>query len=395
MSLEQQLTEAIASQNALTQMVASKMSHLDTRINGFTNHWGVDGYTVLEVGAGKPYATIADAWYALAGKAIKSDILIKVADGDYASNQIWLSHQPFGSRIRIEGNLKNPENCILRMKPDANRYSNGVVLERQSLAGFSGFTIVGTQNAEHWTHRGLLLARHSDLYCTPGTLRFEQCGVEVATSSFLEAKEMRINDCRGYSIYAHMAGTARVDKTIITGPSSSAQYPMPDGSANIPYGILATRGASLTADDSRISNVRTGVQASVNGHAQCHGMLVDNVDTGLAAHAGGVIWSRSESGATSYLKVANARLGYSAWGGSSLFAMGSAVENAQQGYQADDNSLVYAYQSRCINVSTMGYTAINGSLIAANDTSTRLVNTPNRYNLPANTVGAVNSVIYY
>lgn len=395
MSLEQQLTEAIASQNALTQMVASKMSHLDTRINGFTNHWGVDGYTVLEVGAGKPYATIADAWYALAGKAIKSDILIKVADGDYASNIIWLSHQPFGSRIRIEGNLNNPQNCILRMTPDANRYSHGVVLERQCLAGFSGFTIVGTQNAEHWTHRGLQLARNSDLYCTPGTLRFEQCGVEVVNDSFLEAHEMRINDCRGNSIFVNMAGTARVEKTIITGPSSSAQYPMPDGSAFIPYGIVSARGSSLLADRSRISNVRTGLRAELNGYAQCHEMLVDNVDTGLSAHVGGVIWSRSEPDAASYLKVTNARMGYKAWGGSSLFAMGSAVENAQHAYFAEENCFLYAYQSRCINVSTMGYTAINGSQINAGDTAGRFVNTPNRYNLPANTVGALNSIIYY
>lgn len=56
MSLEQQLTEAIASQNALTQMVANKMGSLDARINGFVDRWGVDGYTVLEVGRGKPYA---------------------------------------------------------------------------------------------------------------------------------------------------------------------------------------------------------------------------------------------------------------------------------------------------------------------------------------------------
>ncbi|ADJ61731.1 hypothetical protein G5B88_01020 [Herbaspirillum seropedicae] len=395
MHLEQQISDAIASQNALTQMVTSKMSHLESRINGFIDRWGVDGYTVLEVGACKPYATIADAWYALAGKAIKSDILIKVADGDYACNQIWLAHQPFGSRIRIEGNLNNPQNCILRMTPDADRYSYGVWLERQCLAGFSGFTIVGTQTAQHWTYRGLLLTRQSHLYSTPGTLRFEQCGVEVLNDSYLEAKEMRINDCRGSSISAQVRAIARVENAIITGPSCSAQYALPNGSNAVPYGILVSRDASLIADRSRIANVRMGLYASIHSYAECDEILVNNVDVGVAAYSDSMIYSRAEPDVANCAKVSNARMGFRAWNGSRLFAAGSAVENVQQGYHADDDCFMNAYQSRCINVSTMGYTAINGSQIDAGDTAGRFVNTPNRYNLPANTVGAVNAILYY
>ncbi|AKN63938.1 hypothetical protein G5B88_01030 [Herbaspirillum seropedicae] len=395
MSLEQQLTEAIASQNALTQMVANKMGSLDARINGFVDRWGVDGYTVLEVGRGKPYATIADAWYALSGKAIKSDILIKVADGDYASNQIWLSHQPFGSRIRIEGNLTNPQNCILRMTPATDRYSHGVVLERQYLAGFSGFTIVGTQTADHWTHRGLFLGRHSDLYCMPGTLRFEQCGVEVASESFLDAKELRINDCRGNAVTAHSSGTALVEKAVITGPSHTAQYTRPDGSIAIPHGMYASGGAHLWCGRSRISNVRNGAFSDLQAYVLCSDLVVDTADIAFLANVNGVLHAWSQADAAECTKAINVRVGYQAWAGGVMYALGSAVQNAAHGYYASENGFIHAGSSRCINVSSMGYNSINGSQINAGDTGNRFVNTPNRYNLPAYTLGASNAFIYY
>ena len=161
MSLEQQLSSAIAAQNNLTQTVASSFDNLKAQVNGFINAWGINGYTTLTVGQGKQFANIQDAWNSLTGKVLQAGVLIQVSDGIYNQGGIGLENHPYAHMVRIVGNLANPTNCVLNFVADANRVSHGILCNNVRGLEISGFKLVGGFSENNITWRGLYVGNSS------------------------------------------------------------------------------------------------------------------------------------------------------------------------------------------------------------------------------------------
>ncbi|WP_199406733.1 hypothetical protein [Chromobacterium sp. ATCC 53434] len=319
---------------SVTKMLAGKADKATT-LTGYgiadamkTSDWGIQGYTTLQVGPGQPFANIQDAWNSLIGKVLQADVLIQVADGQYTTSGIALTHQPFASRIRIQGNVANPSACKIILIPDSKKLSYGVVFSRVHGVSFSGFHIVGEANANHWSYRCLRVDEGSVVYSTIGSIVLEGAsnGLEVDQNARANFDQIRISNCKGWAAIISGGAYVSLQKCVLTGLGKIVQttppaFVDPDMGPITSYGLGCQDGGKVWAVDSRISNVNKGCFSVRNAYIGCDGTVVDQADVGFHAQYGGVCWSGGATPRTSLpqgrrSKASNVDIGYQAeWGG--------------------------------------------------------------------------------
>ncbi len=342
MSLEQTLANAIAAQDALTQAVAGKMAQLDTRINSFVDGWGVDGYTTIEVGVGKQFLSIQDAWNSVLGKAFKADVLIKVSDGQYDVNSLYFAAQPQGIRIRIQGNKLNPQNCVIRFVADQDKFSHGVIVGINQRVVMEGFTYLGVQSETHWTLRGIFVNPGASFYADPDTLRFEECGVECYGGDF-KAWGAVFNGVRGNAVCCAQGGTVEVTEALINCASKTQSFSHPSGSQFRPAALYAYDNGVIYAGLMQASDARFGALAERGGVVASDRCLISRAEYGQMAAYGGTVWSHWDG--TTRSRHVDCSVGIEARYNSTVIANGASVTTANgtnvgSAFRATDLSLI-------------------------------------------------------
>lgn len=376
MSLSEQLADAIAAQNALTQAVAGKMWQIDSRVEQFIKNWGIDGYTTLEVGAGKPFGSIQAAWDSLVGKTLNADVLIKVADGVHTTQGITFYSQPFANRIRIEGNIANPAACQIKFTPDANGASHGVVFDNVRRIAFSGFKLIGETTDQNWTHRSLLIQQGSLVWSVPGSVQIEGggMGLIVENGSQYECKDLHVSNVRQWGVFIGSGARAHLPSLRLAGPGKDVQTTLParifgPASPAVPHGLAVVDTAQCWAFEAHITGCRHGAHAVQNGYLWCDLVKIEHCGNGCYAAAGGVClshWSPVAPGrpVEKRSRIVDAVNGFFVDVGGKIMAPGAIVEQCETGFLAANQSLLYADGSIARNCGT-GYASYGQSTVLA------------------------------
>lgn len=344
--------------------------------------WGVDGARlVLEVGAGKEFGTIQAAYESLAGKALKTSVLIKVADGTYNLTGQFLGPHPHAHMIRIEGNPAKPSACTINWSADTNKASHGLIIRGARGLQLAGFRMTGQATADNWTHRSLRLDQGAQVWVEPGTLEVDGgCyGVQVEEMSVLWAERISIKNCADWHFMAAAGSHASIHGIKIDGGSKDASVVIPahinpDMWKIVPSGILVQDSARAWAGESDTRRVFHGHWAQNAGYLWSDCSVVDDVHHGMIAKTSGVIWSHmwSVSRARPVAKrtiVRNAKtIAYQAHEGGRMVLPGARAEASDNGFYAATHSFIQANSSQAANCAR-AYYAETLSHIEAWDTS--------------------------
>ncbi|MES9873161.1 MAG: hypothetical protein ABW146_08620 [Candidatus Sedimenticola sp. 6PFRAG7] len=405
-ALQNNVADLTRAADDLTQEVVGKMGHIDQQVDRFINDWGINGYTRLEVGPGKEFATIEDAFYSLNGKKLKTHVLIKVADGVHETTGIHLEHQPDAHQIRIEGNVANPPACQIKFIPDADKASHGMVIRGLLGLQLAGFKFVGETSATNWTHRSLRLDHGSRVYCDSGTIHITGgCNAVEVEHSHLNAAQIRFEQIKQWNAFIGSGSKAWIQKSKIIGPGKAVRTQVPahinpDAPQVIPHGIGVFDGAQGWSSESTITGVWVGVTALRNGYAHCDVTTVDGAEIGFHAQFGGIIWTYWWGATASRpkelrSKASNCLYGYYAAHKGLIWAPGAVAESCARGFRAYASSKVLANHGRAINC-TIAFEAWTLSEIEAIDTNAASTGNPTQHSPPGNAVpGNQNAIIRY
>ncbi|MDF0604630.1 hypothetical protein HZU77_003055 [Neisseriaceae bacterium TC5R-5] len=341
-----------------------------------TSDWGVQGYTQLDVGSGKPFATIQDAWDSLNGKTLQADVLIKVADGEYKTTGLTLTHQPFAHRIRIEGNIANPTACKIRFIADVNKQSHGVIFSNVRGVAFSGFHLIGEGTATNWTHRCLLVQDSSQVVSAANALIVEGGvnSVYVNNNSFFVSTGLKVSKAKNWGVVIGNGSAAELASLSAVGDGKTTSTVIPahinqNTPTILPNGLLCQDGSRAWLADAKVSGVAYGIYAACNGYIWCDGASVDQANNGFVAYEGGRL-RNTGSGVTKFLpaglrgKATNCDIGFNTnWGGVMMVPMAIA-ENCRIGFYCSVNSCMHADSGWAKNCTT-GYLADALGVISA------------------------------
>ncbi|OHX12282.1 hypothetical protein BI347_01255 [Chromobacterium sphagni] len=368
--------------------------------------WGVQGYTTLQVGPGKAFASIQDAWNSLIGKVLQADVLIQVADGQYATSGIWLNNQPFASRIRIQGNTANPSACKIVLTPDANKLSNGVVFSRVSGVNFSGFHIVGEASANHWSYRCLRVEEAAVVYSDPGTIVLEgaAAGLEVDQNASGNFVKIRISGIKGWAASIIGGAHAILHNCAITGlginvSTTTPAFVNPDMPSLMSSGLQCVEGSKAWLSVSSISNVFQGCVSASNSYLWADGTAVDQATNAFQAEWGGLIWNSGANPSPAVPngrrgKASNADIGYLAGRGGTIYAYMATADNCNCGFYAVYSGAIYAANGWSRNSKKVGYCADGLAWLDASGTQAGSYGCTQLYDPAPNTPGNSGAYVY-
>lgn len=395
MSLETKIASLVASANALTGEVSGKMGSIDARVTGFINEWGINGYTTLEVGAGKQFASIQAAWDSLVGKMLKADVKIKVSDGVYSANSIYLGNQPFAKRIRIEGNVGNPDACIIRWVADVNKYSHGFIADGAVGVNISGFRCEGSATPDHWTYRHILSDNGSVVNSDDGTMKFVggAVGIYSAGRSAARCKNSYFAVVAAACVVENLS-LANIENSTIVGAGRATLSAMPNGFQERSFAVKANQLGEVLARNCVVSDVYVGFIAERSSFIHADIARVTNADAGFIADYASVIWAQND-GAGNVAKTTNCTTGFKASRKSEIIATGGIADGCATGFYADQMSYVSNVGGAAKNCPT-GYLSWAMSSIDALSTSANSTGTTTKYSPPNNSVlGNDNAMIRF
>ena len=395
MSLEQQLSSAIAAQNNLTQTVASSFDNLKAQVNGFINAWGINGYTTLTVGQGKQFANIQDAWNSLTGKVLQAGVLIQVSDGIYNQAGIGLENHPYAHMVRIVGNLVNPTNCVLNFVADANRVSHGIFCNNVRGLEISGFKLVGGFSENNITWRGLYVGNSSWVRSADNSLVIEGGfkGLEVVENSRYYCTGLIVNGFYEWGVLVS-SSLVRVNGLKMNGRGRDVETPLPksvwsNGGVIHSHGIGVVDGAQCLAGGCRVTNCSIGYYSARNCYFWCDSSKADNCGYGFNVEHFSSLWCF-------FGEASNCYTGWRAHATSNMLALNTrATACRDYGYLAEHSSRIDASGSTAISCGT-GYFCHLASFVGAWNTVINLKNNGTNYNPPAGGVlGNSNSQIHF
>lgn len=405
MALEQDIAELVTASNNLTQVVDDKIQQIDHSIDSFIDNWGVNGHKTLEVGVDKPFKNIYDAFYSLNGKMLKKDVLIKVDDGIYEHTGIHLEHQPYASRIRIEGNTQNPSACVIKWVPDTSKRSHGLVIRGLQGLRLSGFKFEGETSEDNWTYRSLRLDENSRVSCNKNSIIIQggDAGIQIANSKFL-ADGVDISKVASWCILAGSGSKVWVRETKIIGFGKEPQNPMPlhisvTGAKRTSQGIGCVDGSQMWAGGSEVSDIYTGMYAARNAYLWCDVSTVKNAVNGFLASTGATCWphwwSQTEERVEQRAKAVNCTYGFNAEHKSLMWCPGAIADTCTIGFRSYASSKLLANSGWAVNCN-QGFVASSMSTIEASSTKSQSVNNTEVYSPEANaTQGNIYSIISY
>ena len=372
-----------------------------------TDDWGINGYKELKVGPGREFADIVSAWNSLNGKTLKTDVLIKVDDGQYSTSSIWLGNQPFASRIRIRGNIANPAACQIRFTADANKASHGVIFSNARGVEFSGFHLIGEGTENNWTHRCLHVGEGSWVWGAEASLILEGAGngLQVEQGSRFSCNKLKINKIKEWAIVVGGGSHCELHYVNVVGEGKNFLTKVPvwldanDRSAN-PHGILCQDTSRVWVTEGRVTGVRAGFHVTRNGYLWCDGSVVEQAVIGFEAHSGGILWCHG-SLPTGGLpqgrrgKAYNCEVGFQAVWSGIVYAPMAIAEGCTNGFRAFYNATAIANSGWAKNCQ-VGFDAYNASYLEAYDTRAASTGCPTVYSPGSSSVaGNANSVINF
>ncbi len=368
------------------------------------NHkWGVEGFEQIDVGAGKDYETLQEAWNALKGKQIDRDIKIKVANGTYDWTGVTLNGQPFASRIKIEGDVTTPSACAIRF----TGISNGIVIDGCQGLVISGFRLEGNTTEAHFTHQLMLVRNGSFVYCSEGSMEFDKAhmGVEVQYSARLICDGATFQNILHHNIYANGGASIHCRRSNIVGIGQDTYTTIPtnidrDERQYASYGIFIADGAQAWTRGSVISNCHTGLTATRNAYLHADDVNVSNCRIGFYAGAGGEIWAHWNQAYTttpeSHSQATNCIYGYYAAANGTMVAVGAYADNCTDGFRCSQGGFMNSSNARSRNNTQNGFVASYGSFMNASGTSSASTGNATKYSpATSGTHGNVGGMIYW
>lgn len=354
---------------------------------------GVSGSEIMEVGPGKTYASIQSAWNALMGKVIDRNVKIKVADGTYEVKNIWLGDQPYASRISIEGNIQNPQNCVIRFK---DKRSPGWVIHNCQGLNISGFRLEGVFTSSQWVDQGFYIGGQSLVSCKENSIQIDGTfvGVLVTQMSNFSCTGIHIRNfgVSGVRISDHSA--AHIHASDIKGQGRDWSYIIPKNinpaqPSATQTGLLLQDGGSAWAEKNHIRDVREGVASLSQSYAWCDNSIIEDVVVGLHAAYSGKINCFGEDTKINRAKYA----AVNAYFNGAVYCPNIHVHTAQFGYFSNNNGYIFADHSHAHDCE-WAYRAEHSSAMRAYDTGTRGSGNKIAYSPPTSGVaGNVNSAI--
>ena len=375
MSLESQVLDLTNEVRGFTNTVMQQIPDIRAQQNSFINNWGIDGYTVLSVGAGKQFASIQAAYDSLLGKTLKQDVMIKVDDGTYNLSVLNLYAHPYSHRINIEGNSTNPANCVLNFIPTAG-LSHGVLFDNVRNIGFSGFKLVGQTNVgTNFTYRAMRLGGNSIVYVKDQSLMIDGVynGIEVAQCSILYARKTRITNFGGYGVVLDGASRAGMEDSVVSGRGATAVTTNTSGAQTKGMGFYAVDNSCLWLGSATvIDNVSKGIFANNNSYVYGSNTAISNVGLGVYAEMGAALILSAAKIVTAAEKGVFATLR------AVLYLDGIKIESAPIGVESSLGATVNANSGYAKNCTT-GYIAGSFGQIDAYNTSANSTGTTTKY----------------
>ncbi|KMN76433.1 hypothetical protein VK98_21215 [Chromobacterium sp. LK11] len=369
--------------------------------------WGINGYKELQVGPGREFADIASAWNSLNGKTLKTDVLIKVDDGQYTATGIWLGNQPFASRIRIRGNIANPSACQIRFVAGADKNSHGVVFTNARGVEFSGFHLIGEATEGNWTHRCLHIGEGSWVWGAENSLILEGAGsgLQVEQNSRFSNSKLRVNKVKEWGVVVGGGSHCELHYVNIVGEGKNFLTKVPvrldanDRSA-YPHGMLCADTSRAWVTEGRVMGVRTGFHAARNSYLWCDGSVVEQSAVGFEAHSGAVIWNHG-SGPVPALpqgrrgKALTCDTGFQAVWAGVIYAPMAIAENCNNGFRALCGTTMVINGGWAKNCQ-VGFETYSTSYLEAYDTKAASTGCPTVYSPATSGVaGNANSVLSF
>lgn len=391
MSLESAIGDLSNAASQLTTQVSAKMKQIDDKADAFVNDWGVNGYTTLEVGVGKAFATVSAAWSTLKGKAFKSDVLIKVFDGTYRWDSFVLENQPYADRIRIEGNVTTPANCVIAFKPSSTLFSGGWIVRGVRGLNISGFTLKGASSVDNWTSRLLRLDNSSIVDSDAGTMVFDggARAVELLGRSTYSATNSVFKNQLEIGCIVYTSSIATLTGSVFTGLGKDASATTPSGSVYASSAaIYATDNSVVYLNGSTLSKYSRGVYAQFGAYVHMSDSIITDNNTAIFATLGANIMANN-------VAATSVNASFNADSRSFISATGATATGAIVGYLASFMSHITANSSKAVSCST-GYKAQVLSEIEAGTTSTASATSTVKY-APATTatLGNDNAMIRF
>ncbi|MGR2681045.1 hypothetical protein [Chromobacterium haemolyticum] len=372
-----------------------------------TDDWGMNGYKELQVGPGREFADIASAWNSLNGKILKTDVLIKVDDGQYTSTGIGLGNQPFASRIRIRGNIANPSACQIRFVAGADKNSHGVVFTNVRGVEFSGFHLIGEATESNWTHRCLHIGEGSWVWGAEASLVLEGAGngLQVEQNSRFSNSKLRVNKVKEWGVVVGGGSHCELHYVSIVGEGKNSLTKVPvrldanDRSA-YPHGMLCADTSRAWATEGRVTGVRFGFATARNAYLWCDGSVVEQSGVGFEAHSGAVIWNHG-SGVVPALpqgrrgKALACDTGFQAVWAGVIYAPMAIAENCNNGFRALCGTTMVINGGWAKNCQ-VGFETYSTSYLEAYDTKAASTGCPTVYSPATSGVaGNANSVLSF
>ncbi|MBN3005004.1 right-handed parallel beta-helix repeat-containing protein [Chromobacterium alkanivorans] len=406
MSLESNVADLVKSANALTGVVNGKIAAIDKRVDvqvakmdSTMANWGTTTSQILEVGPGKPFKTIYEAWTSLNGKVLRHDVKIKVSDGVHTCQSISLSGQPYAYRIRIEGNIKNPEACVLKFVPDSAKLSQGVIFNGVRGVNFSGFKIIGESDVDkNFTWRGIALQRGAYVHSDSKSIKIEGVhnGVELTYGSLYSCPGLTVAGFSGNGVLVHDFSRALFDDVTLEGKAKQFVSTRPDGVKVRSIGIKVDYQSFVTASRANISQCSdTGCLASNNSVVFIFGAQIsDCANYGIYSSSGSKVQTPPSSGVVSNIK--DCKVGIGARYQGAVFGGNIKIQNAEKGVYADLAGLAHVVDSAASYCSIIAYEATKGGFIDATGSSAKSIENKVKYS-PASSgvVGNANATIIF
>lgn len=361
-----EINTLVAASNRLTETVQGKIAEINTRVDTATRAAPLQPGAVLEVGAGKPFATPWEAWDSLTDKVITGPITIRIHPGTYETTGWSLNNQPYAHHIRFETVSRVMGDTIIHFVPDSAGVSHGIVINNCRNLHFDGtYKLIGQGDT---THRAVSVEQNSCVMFERGALAIEKVatGLLVASSSAVHAHNITIRDCIN-GIHAHSGGEAHSEDSILEGKGRSHEIGVIQD-----VGIHVTDGGRGWFHRTKAKHFRFGFAAERNGYLWCDHAIAEDCYHGYLAHYNATLWNYGHPDHPGVATDCDYGV-VTHRGGTILFAYGEVTHTAYDAFYAETGSVIYAYQSH-VSDARDAYHCWHNATIYAKETKAKMHN---------------------
>ena len=387
MSLTTDIAHLTSEVTALTARVAGWLDEADARwqqVQQQLQQSVVLNNVTLEVGPGKQFATLQDAWNHIASAHLRGWVTIQVSPGVHEiAGGFFPNHQPWGAHVRIIGDLADPDNCVLRFVPGDDGKTHGLHVYNTPYIEISGFRI---ETAEPDASVGLLAADGAFIRSQPGTLKIHgfKIGLAAWGNASIIAEASTITGTQ-YGIYTTHGGYASASRSTIVGRGRTV---------SLCAGVLAADISLIALYGADVSGCARGIVADNGGRLWCDGSTAIECEVGFWAKGGGLVWCHQNDGDRPVGRASNCTVGWVAESGGVVFAPGAVADGCTTGFWAVGSAHMLVNEGAARNCQT-GYQAERMSLIEAWNTQANLTGNTTDYGLAHGTAGNYGAMILY